>query len=272
MASNSIYIVVCVYPNCRMRNGHHRVTFECENPILLCTQCVSTLWELKSLILSNLGRDEHVRLMFDIHGRIMAEQVIELSAEVGDIGHGGSVRSTYVQDDRPLAPPPIHIAIPVDEAEECDEESDEAYVADSSDSDSSEGGDDEEFVPEMPTQTVARHVLPPPHPIPALSAVLSHYHSLDMDAMHERTPFSDTGEEDYNLDGGVRDMAEPILFCCVREVRRVGGAHSCLAPTMSQDHHQLDSSLICRVILPLIQSNPSVYHSGTAELFFWNHL
>ncbi|XP_025648230.1 uncharacterized protein [Arachis hypogaea] len=27
---------------------------------------------------------------------------------------------------------------------------------------------------------------------------------------------------------------------------------------MSQDHRQLDSSLICRVILPLIQSNPSV--------------
>ncbi|RYQ98615.1 hypothetical protein Ahy_B07g086378 [Arachis hypogaea] len=27
---------------------------------------------------------------------------------------------------------------------------------------------------------------------------------------------------------------------------------------MSQDHRQLNSSLICRVILPLIQSNPSV--------------
>ncbi|XP_016200088.1 uncharacterized protein LOC107641096 [Arachis ipaensis] len=42
------------------------------------------------------------------------------------------------------------------------------------------------------------------------------------------------------------------------EVQRFGGSHSCLAPTMSQDHRQLDSSLICRVILPLIQSNPSV--------------
>ncbi|XP_015970788.1 uncharacterized protein LOC107494245 [Arachis duranensis] len=42
------------------------------------------------------------------------------------------------------------------------------------------------------------------------------------------------------------------------EVRRFGGPHSGLAPTMSQDHHQLDSSLICRVILPMIQSNPSV--------------
>ncbi|XP_057720053.1 uncharacterized protein LOC130934504 [Arachis stenosperma] len=48
------------------------------------------------------------------------------------------------------------------------------------------------------------------------------------------------------------------LCVALREVRRVGGVHSCLAPTMSQDHCQLDSSLICRVILLLIQSNPSI--------------
>ncbi|RYR61191.1 hypothetical protein Ahy_A04g018317 [Arachis hypogaea] len=218
MASNSVYIVVCVYSNCRMRNGDNGVTFECENPILLRTQRLSTLSDLKSLILSNLGGteamevgrvgyrllapmgngvfrfrlfqllgDEHVRLMFDIHGRIMAEQVMELSAE----------------DDRPLAPPPIHLTISVDEAEEGDEESDEEYVADSVDSDSSKGGNEEEFVPETPAQTMARHVLPPPHPIPVLLTVPSHYYSMDLDAMHERTLFSNMGEEDYNLDGGV---------------------------------------------------------------------
>ncbi|RYR05058.1 hypothetical protein Ahy_B06g084907 isoform B [Arachis hypogaea] len=43
-----------------------------------------------------------------------------------------------------------------------------------------------------------------------------------------------------------------------KEVRKVGGVHTCLAPTMSQDHRQLDSSLICKIILPLIQSNPSI--------------
>ncbi|RYQ90347.1 hypothetical protein Ahy_B09g096476 isoform D [Arachis hypogaea] len=201
-----------------MRNGDNRVTFECEDPILFRTQRVKTLSDLKSLILNKLdgtqarkiGRvtyrllapignrvfrfrlfrlqgDEHVRLMFDIHGRIMVEQVMELSAE----------------DDRPLAPPPIHVAIPVDEAEESKEESDEDYMADSADSDSSDSGDEDEFVPETLVQTVVRHVLPPPHPIPPLSTMPAHYHSLDLDAMHERTPFPDTGEEDYNLDGGV---------------------------------------------------------------------
>ncbi|RYQ84919.1 hypothetical protein Ahy_B10g104422 isoform D [Arachis hypogaea] len=217
-----------------MRNGDNGVTFECEDPILFRTQRVETLSDLKSLILSKLGGtqarkigrvayrllapmgngvfrfrlfrllgDEHVRLMVDIHGRIMVEQVMELSAEVGHSGDGSSVHSTYVQDDRHLAPPPIHVTIPVDEAVEGEEESDEDYVADSMDSDLSDSGDEDEYVPETPVQTVARHVLPPPLPIPTLSALPSHYHSLDMDAMHERTPFLDTEEEDYNLDDGV---------------------------------------------------------------------
>ncbi|RYR05548.1 hypothetical protein Ahy_B06g085408 isoform F [Arachis hypogaea] len=178
---------------------------------------VNTLSDLKSLILSKFGgtevreigrvayrlvapmgnaifqfrlfrlqKDEHVRLIFDIHRRIVVEQVMELSAEVGHSGCGGSIHSTYVQDNRPLAPPSIHVAIPVNDAKEGEEELDDDYVANSADSDSSDGGDEDEFVPETP-----------------LSAVPSHYHSLDMDAMHERTSFSNTGEEDYNLDGGV---------------------------------------------------------------------
>nr|XP_029145228.1 uncharacterized protein LOC114924537 [Arachis hypogaea] len=109
------------------------------------------------------------------------------------------------------------------------------------------------------------------------------------------TPFLDTGEENCNLDSSVEfqlrhkfKSREAVLqgvknysirrsteyrviesnrctkclkeSCIVvfREVRKVGGVHSCLAPTMSQNHRQLDSSLICWVILPLIQSNHSV--------------
>ncbi|XP_057745866.1 uncharacterized protein LOC130964488 [Arachis stenosperma] len=314
MASDSPYIVMLVYPKCRMRNGDNGVTFECEDLILFCTQRVETLFDLRSLVLSKLGGteareigrvayrllapmgngvfrfrlfrllgDEHVRVMFDIHGRIMVEQVMELSAEVGHSGGGPSVHLTYVQDDCPLAPPPIHVAVPVDESKEGEEESDEDYVVDSGDTDLSDSGDEDECVPETPVPTVARHVLPPPLPIPALSAVLSHYHGLDLDALHERTLFFDTGEEDYNLDGrvefqvghkfrsreavlqgvknySIRRSAEYRMIESdrLKEVRRVGGVRSCLAPTMSQDHRQLDSSLICRVILPLIQSNPSV--------------
>ncbi|RYR66738.1 hypothetical protein Ahy_A03g012798 isoform D [Arachis hypogaea] len=200
-----------------MRNGDNGVIFESQDPILFRTQRVETLSDLKSLILSKLwgtqaskiGRvayrllapiengvfrfrlfrlhgDEHVRLMFDIHGRIMSEQVMELSAEVGHGGSGSSAQDTYVQDNRPLAPPPIHITILENEAEEGEEESDEDYVADSGDSESSDDNDEDEFVPETPAGVVP-----------------SHYHSLDLDAMHERISVSDTCGVDCNLDSGV---------------------------------------------------------------------
>ncbi|RYR38393.1 hypothetical protein Ahy_A09g043437 isoform C [Arachis hypogaea] len=185
MASNNPFIVVLVYPNSCMRNGDNGVTFECQDPILFRTQRVEMLSDLKSLILSKLGGtqareigrvryrllapignevfrfrlfrlygDEHVRLMFDIHGRIMCEQVMELSAEVGHGSSGVSEHKTYVQDDRLLAPPPIHVAISEHEADE------------------------------------------------------GHYHSLVLDAMHERTLVSDTCEVYYNLDDSVKFRVE----------------------------------------------------------------
>ncbi|XP_015963421.1 uncharacterized protein LOC107487317 [Arachis duranensis] len=58
--------------------------------------------------------------------------------------------------------------------------------------------------------------------------------------------------------GNIKFICVFQYFITISEVRRVGGVHACLAPTMSQDYCQLDNSLICRVILPLIQSNPSV--------------
>ncbi|RYR74565.1 hypothetical protein Ahy_A02g009286 isoform B [Arachis hypogaea] len=163
-----------------MKNSDNRVIFECDNLLLLCIRRISSLFELKSPILSNfggLGRkeiervvyrllaplgnkvlrfrlfrlqgDEHVRLMFDIYGRIMAEQVIELSAEVGDVCGSGSVHSTFVQDDPPLAPPPIHVASPVEDMN------------------------------------------------------VGHYHALNMEVMHEKSLFFNAKEDNHNLDNGV---------------------------------------------------------------------
>ncbi|RYR60861.1 hypothetical protein Ahy_A04g017935 [Arachis hypogaea] len=57
---------------------------------------------------------------------------------------------------------------------------------------------------------------------------------------------------------GVSESLSDIVSDIGKEVRRVRGVHPCLAPTMSQDHRQFDRSLIYCVILPLIQSNPSV--------------
>ncbi|XP_025675487.1 uncharacterized protein [Arachis hypogaea] len=40
------------------------------------------------------------------------------------------------------------------------------------------------------------------------------------------------------------------------EVHRFVGSHTCLAPTMFQDHAQLDSGLICKVVLSMIKTDP----------------
>ncbi|RYQ97271.1 hypothetical protein Ahy_B08g093304 isoform B [Arachis hypogaea] len=168
-----------------MRNGDNGLIFECENSILLRTQHVSTLSELKSLILNNLGGIEtrevgrmgyrlllpmgngvfqfrlfrllggkHVQLMFDIHEKIMAEQVMELSVEVGDVDRDGFVHSTYVQDDRPLALPP----------HSCRHSSGRGWrrVTKSLIKITWRIVLVEDFVPETPAETAARHVLPPP--------------------------------------------------------------------------------------------------------------
>lgn len=89
---------------------------------------------------------------------------MEISAEVGDVGGDGSGHSTFVQDDPPLAPPPIHVASPVEDMDVDDEDSDKEYIADSNDSGSSEDDDDEEFVLETPTEAPVCYLLPPPPP------------------------------------------------------------------------------------------------------------
>ncbi|RYR00370.1 hypothetical protein Ahy_B07g088501 [Arachis hypogaea] len=193
MSSSNRYLVVSVYPNCRIRNSDNEVTFECENLILLRIQ--------PSLILGGIdgsGRKEIGRVGYRLlnHGGARDEDF----CGVGDVSGSGFESSDFVQDDPTLAPPPIHVASTVEDIEVDGEDSDEEYVVDSNKSGSSEDDDDdeEEFVP------------------------------------------------------------YPSIEASRREVRRVGGAHTCLVPTMLQDHRQLDISLICRVILPLIQSNPFV--------------
>ncbi|RYR33058.1 hypothetical protein Ahy_A10g047608 [Arachis hypogaea] len=48
-----------------------------------------------------------------------------------------------------------------------------------------------------------------------------------------------------------------VKYRVLEEVRRFDGAHTCLVPTMSQDHAQ-NSDLICKVVLPMIKTDLSV--------------
>ncbi|RYR43519.1 hypothetical protein Ahy_A08g039921 [Arachis hypogaea] len=132
-------------------------------------QVEAQLKELEDPMDSHDKKGDQAMAIDDSH-IFLLEQLMKISPDIES------------HDDRPLAPLPIHVAIPEHEAEEGEEESDEDYVAESRDSESSDGDDDDEFLPETPAGAVPRHVLPPLHPIPALSAVPSHYHTLDLDA------------------------------------------------------------------------------------------
>ncbi|QHO53032.1 uncharacterized protein DS421_2g44370 [Arachis hypogaea] len=128
---------------------------------------------------------------------------MELSAEVGDVSGSRSGSSDFVQDDPPLAPKPLHIASPLEDMDIDGEDSDDKYVADCNESGSFEDDDEEKFVLETPVKASRQYLLPFPHPIPVLSSVPSYCATLDLDAMQEKNPFSNTGEDHYNLDGGV---------------------------------------------------------------------
>ncbi|MED6211221.1 hypothetical protein PIB30_071651, partial [Stylosanthes scabra] len=80
-----------------------------------------------------------------------------------------------------------------------DDDSDEDFVGNTDES--SESSDGSEFVSE--SQARQGFLLPAPSPIPDLSSVGSHFHTLNLDEMTEvqREGFGGGGE-DYDLDGG----------------------------------------------------------------------
>ncbi|RYR41974.1 hypothetical protein Ahy_A08g038425 [Arachis hypogaea] len=93
------------------------------------------------------------------------------------------------------------------------EESDEEYVADSNDS-SSEEDEKEEFVPETSVDASVRYLLPAPQLILTLSVVPSHYHILDLDAMHEDTTFFNMGTCDCDLFQSFHFPCHHVLATC----------------------------------------------------------
>ncbi|MED6193242.1 hypothetical protein PIB30_017435 [Stylosanthes scabra] len=181
--------------------------------------------------------DEHVRALFDLHRRYETREVMELLTEMKSIPDvaGGSSSSNGVIPCLPIHCPAPEVPMLMDTNSRGD--SDEDFMPNFKES--SESSDGSEFIPE--SQSRRGFLLPAPSSIPDLSSVNSHFHTLHLDDMEE--------EPREGFGGVVTTMME---------VRRFGGPHECLAPLMSFDHVQLDGRLICNVILPMINSNPSV--------------
>ncbi|MED6212720.1 hypothetical protein PIB30_086315 [Stylosanthes scabra] len=125
--------------------------------------------------------DAHVRAMFELHRRYGSRDVMELLTEMQTVNVDAGA--------------PIQFATP----EVGDDDSDEDFVGNTDES--SERSDGSEFVPE--SQTRQDFLLSTPSPIPNLSSVGSHFHTLNLDDMvdEQREGFGGGGE-DYDLDGG----------------------------------------------------------------------
>ncbi|XP_057746639.1 uncharacterized protein LOC130965897 [Arachis stenosperma] len=129
--------------------------------------------------------DQHVRVMFDLHARLMSQHVMELYATVRYVVVGGGP-SPSAPKVVPLEATPIHYAQPHDSADDSDSEDDSTYVVGSGSS--SDIVSEDEFVPETPNGSVGRFLLSPPLAIAQLS---------DPDDL------LNTGDgKDYNTNGG----------------------------------------------------------------------
>ncbi|MED6217684.1 hypothetical protein PIB30_019993 [Stylosanthes scabra] len=216
----SDFVVVTLYPNGEMGRDSGGIWFRSPTPVVFQTQPVNTLDELNSVILRHMGviggatsvrrvvyrllnlfppnqfkykifwveGDQHVRGMFELHRKYGPGQIMKLLAETQTVSSEAGGSSSSVVGGTDVIPcSPIHVAV-----------GEEDFVGD--DGDTSESSNGLEFVPE--SQCRRDFILPTPAPIPDLSSVSSHFHTLYLDDMAEvpREGIGDCGD-DYDVDG-----------------------------------------------------------------------
>ncbi|MED6224677.1 hypothetical protein PIB30_086366 [Stylosanthes scabra] len=159
--------------------------------------CVSTLRELKQLILSHLGAEggrEIGGLAYRFQA-ITADNWLEYRPSwISKDNHWILSLCSYVA---PLEPASINVVPPDYNSGE-----DSNYEEDSS----CDTRDQEELVPNTPTARGPRLVLLAPLPIPALADVSSFLQQLDLDTRHVEDPTMESIAVEYNTDGGVEFM------------------------------------------------------------------
>ncbi|MED6113364.1 hypothetical protein PIB30_070058 [Stylosanthes scabra] len=263
----SDFVVLTLYPNGEMGRDSGGIWFRSATPVVFQMQLVNTLEELKAVILRNMGVAGGTMLVRQVAYRLLnifppnqyeTREVMELLTEMQIVDNDVGGPSSSAGGAASVIPClPIHFAAPDASMQlelNSDEGSDEDFVGDTDDS--SEISDGSEFVPE--SQCRRDFLLPAPTPIPDLSSVSSHFHTLHLHDMGEEPKKGfGGGSDDYDVDGGqefrvghhfstreVVQMAvknysirrafeyrvvESDLY---KEVQRFGGPHDCLAPTM----------------------------------------
>ncbi|MED6149387.1 hypothetical protein PIB30_061846 [Stylosanthes scabra] len=119
-----------------------------------------------------LFNDEHVRVTFVFHRRLMPQHVMDFLVDVGRIPAAQSVAATTVQIAEPPAPE-------TEAAMGHSEEDDSDYATSTaSSSDAQEGGDGGA---ETRSASCPRYILPAPPPIPRVEDVPCFFQQLDLD-------------------------------------------------------------------------------------------
>ncbi|MED6143003.1 hypothetical protein PIB30_002826 [Stylosanthes scabra] len=210
------FVVVTLYPNGDMGRDRDGIWFRSPTPVVFQMYPVVTLEELKSAILRNMGlgavgtsfvRQVAYRLLnvfLPIHSNsrfsgLMAmsmygtREVMELLTEMQSMPEvaGGLSSSNGVIPCSFIHCPAPEVPMLMDG--NSGEDSDEEFVPDIEES--SESSDGSEFVPE--SQSRRGFLLPAPAPIPDLSSVISHFHTLHLEDMDEEPMEGFGGGGDY---------------------------------------------------------------------------
>ncbi|MED6125832.1 hypothetical protein PIB30_072320 [Stylosanthes scabra] len=151
-----------------------------------------------------LFNDEHVRVTFGCHRRLMPQHVMDFLVEVGRNPSGPPVAATPVRITEPPAP---EIKAAMDNSESDD--SDYATSIASS-SDAQEGG---ECGADTRSARCPRYILSAPPPIPRVEDVPCFFQQLDLDEGACANPLKAEMGNDYNTDGGQR--SESAIECVI---------------------------------------------------------
>ncbi|MED6222216.1 hypothetical protein PIB30_062215 [Stylosanthes scabra] len=241
----SDFVVITLYPNGEMGRDADGIWFRSVSPVVFQMQPVNTLEELKCVLLRNMGAagamsvrrvayrllnlfppnqfkfkifwvdsDAHVRAMFELHRRYRTREVLELLTEMETVNVDAAGPSSSSRD----------------------------FVGNTDES--SESSDDSEFV--LESQARQGFLLPAPSPIPDLSSVGSHFHTLNLDEMTELVDTVDIVHEQ----GGAEVWWTARLFGTVnvlrsRSVRRQTDLQLHLADNKGQSFRAHSGVAIC---------------------------
>ncbi|MED6135366.1 hypothetical protein PIB30_045815 [Stylosanthes scabra] len=216
-------LVIRLHTNAAVHERQDGVWFQSDSPVVFQHVDISTMSELQAVFLYNLGggftqirkvayrylqrqpdgrfvhllmwlfNNEHVRVTFGFHRRLMPQHVMDFLVDVGRIPAGQPVAATPVRIAEPPAPE-------TEAAMGHSEEDDLDYATSTaSSSDAQEGGDGG-----VKTRSAScpRYILPAPPLISRVEDVPCFFQQLDLDKGACSDPLNAGMSNDYNTDGG----------------------------------------------------------------------